>query len=113
MGGYMVDFNNVVEFCRDELGISDKVEIVVSLENLIEDNIHGWCTNSSDMGDFNKNEYDIELDKTLDDDEMLVTLCHEMVHVRQYSQGGNANEREAEELETVLAKKYKEVFLVV
>jgi len=37
---------------------------------------------------------------------MLVTLCHEMVHVRQYSQGERSNEREAISLENELAEKY-------
>ena len=43
---------------------------------------------------------------------MLVTLCHEMVHVRQYSEGGRANEREADELEVVLAEKYKLIVII-
>ena len=103
----MVDFGRVVEFCRDELIISNNVIINVSLEDLTEDNAHGWCVKSSDKFGFNSNEYDIELEETLNDDEMLVTLCHEMVHVRQYSQGERSNEREAISLENELAEKYK------
>ena len=105
----MIDIGDVVEFCRDELCILGEVVTKVYLKDLTKDNVHGWCTDSSGMGDFNEYEYDIEIEKTLNDEEMLVTLCHEMVHVRQYSQGDAVNEREAEELETVLAEKYKSI----
>ncbi len=82
----MIDTKRVVEFCRDELVISIDVIINVFIEDLTEDNANGWCVASSDKPGFNPNEYEIELEETLDDEEMLVTLCHEMVHVRQYSQ---------------------------
>jgi hypothetical protein len=102
----MIDTKKIVEFARDELMISKNVIVNVYLEDLTEDNAHGWCVASSDKPGFNKNEYDIELEETLNDDELLVTLCHEMVHVRQYSQGERSNEREAISLENELAEKY-------
>ena len=105
----MIDIGNVVEFCRDELSIMDKVAISVFLKDLTEDNAHGWCIDSSDFPGFDENSYEIEIEETLNDDDMLVTLCHEMVHIRQYSEGDPSNEREAEELETVLAEKYKSI----
>jgi hypothetical protein len=106
----MIDVQKVIRFCRSELGIMDSVKVEVSLEDLTEDNAHGWCIKPTDFHNFKLNAYDIELEETLNDEEMLVTLCHEMVHVRQYSEGDKSDEREAEELESVLADKYKKSF---
>jgi len=106
----VIDISMVVDFCRDELSIANSVIINISLDDLTEDNAHGWCTNSSDKPGFNPNEYEIELEETLTDEEMLITLCHEMVHIRQYSEGNPSNELEAEKLESVLAEKFKKCF---
>jgi hypothetical protein len=103
----MINTNKIVEFARNELGISKDVIVNVYLEDLTDDNAHGWCVASSGAPGFDKHEYEIEIEETLDDDEMLVTLCHEMVHVKQYSSGDRANEREAVALENELAEKYK------
>jgi hypothetical protein len=89
----------IVEFCRDELCILNNVVIKVYLKDLTEDNAHGSCYNDNKT-------YIIELEKTLDDNELLVALCHEMVHVRQFSEGDRADEREAHVLEVQLAEKY-------
>ena len=105
----MIGIGEVIEFCRDELSIMDEVIVEVYLKDLTKDNVHGWCVDSSEFPGFGDNEYEIEIEETLDDDDMLVTLCHEMVHIRQYSEGNPSNEREAEELETVLAEKYKSI----
>ena len=105
----MIGIGEVIEFCRDELSIMDEVIVEVYLKDLTKDNVHGWCVDSSEFPGFGDNEYEIEIEETLNDDDMLVTLCHEMVHIRQYSEGDPSNEREAEELETVLAEKYKSI----
>jgi len=105
----MIGIGEVIEFCRDELSIMDEVIVEVYLKDLTKDNVHGWCVDSSEFPGFGDNEYEIEIEETLNDDDMLVTLCHEMVHIKQYSEGNPSNEREAEELETVLAEKYKSI----
>ena len=105
----MIGIGEVIEFCRDELSIMDEVIVEVYLKDLTKDNVHGWCVDSSEFPGFGDNEYEIEIEETLNDDDMLVTLCHEMVHIKQYSEGTPSNEREAEELETVLAEKYKSI----
>jgi hypothetical protein len=105
----MIGIGEVIEFCRDELSIMDEVIVEVYLKDLTKDNVHGWCVDSSEFPGFGDNEYEIEIEETLNDDDMLVTLCHEMVHIRQYSEGNPSNDREAEELETVLAEKYKSI----
>ena len=104
----MIDLKGVVNFCVEELGITDKVVVEVYLEDLTEDHAHGWCHNDFENDDI----YELEIEKTLDDDEMLVALCHEMVHVRQYSEGYDANETEAYELENELAEKYRSLLVV-
>jgi hypothetical protein len=91
----------IVAFCKVELCIMDSVTVEVHLKDLTKDNAYGWCYKK------NNKPYKIEIEKTLTKDEMLVILCHEMVHVRQYSEGDRSNEREAEELEVELVEKYK------
>ena len=80
----------------------DSIAVEVSMKDLTKDNAHGWCY---DKG--NNRSYKIELEKTMDTEEMLIALCHEMVHVRQYSEGNSSNEYEAEALESELAERYK------
>ena len=103
----MIDLRGVVDFCIKELNIRDEVVVEVYLEDLTEDSAQGWCHDDYD-DDFC---HEIELEKTLNDEDMLVTLCHEMVHVRQFSTGNDSDEKEANELENILAEKYKQVFL--
>ena len=66
--------------------------------------------------------YEIEVDKKLDIEEMIVTVCHEMVHVKQYARNelgiNDKNddqnyfdlpyEKEAYELQEILLKQYQE-----
>lgn len=96
----------IVAFCKEDLCIMDDIIVEVRLKDLTEDNVHSWCYESDSKS------YNIAIEKTLTEDEMLVTLCHEMVHVRQYSEGDRANEREADELEVVLAEKYKLIVII-
>jgi predicted metallopeptidase len=53
-------------------------------------------------------EIDIEIDKNLSFQDKILTLCHEMVHAWQFSQGRESNEEEAMKLEKELYNKYKE-----
>jgi hypothetical protein len=53
-------------------------------------------------------EVDIEIDKNLSTYDKIVTLCHEMVHVRQFSENRVADEKEAVSLEKQLYNEYKE-----
>jgi hypothetical protein len=73
------------------------------------------------MGDDDRT-YEIEVDKKLDIEEMITTICHEMVHVKQYIRnelGINDNndgqnyfdlpyEQEAYKLQEILLKQYQE-----
>jgi len=60
---------------------------------------------SSDMGEtagavleIDKRMFEIELSEFLSFDELIKTVCHEMVHVKQYARG----EMKAENIDTVL-----------
>tara|TARA_B110000503_G_scaffold7619_1_gene10368 strand:- start:152 stop:484 length:333 start_codon:yes stop_codon:yes gene_type:complete len=54
------------------------LEIELNLKNLKNEGVAGWCYE----GDGNRDFY-IDVDKNLDDEELVETVCHEMVHVWQ------------------------------
>lgn len=55
------------------------LEIDISLKDLGED-IFGYCME----GDSNR-EFDLEINKTLDKENFVGTIIHEMIHVKQYA----------------------------
>lgn len=95
-----------------------KIEIDIQLNNL-KDGAVGYC-----MMTDNNRTFEIEVDKKLDVEEMITTICHEMVHVKQYVRnelGINDNhdgqnyfelpyEKEAYRLQETLLKQFKEVY---
>ena len=54
------------------------IEIEVKLTALTGDAV-GYCL----MGDSNR-DFELEIDKNLNIKDLVMTLCHEMVHVKQY-----------------------------
>ena len=54
------------------------IEIEVKLTALTGDAV-GYCL----MGDTNR-DFELEIDKNLNIKDLVMTLCHEMVHVKQY-----------------------------
>lgn len=54
-----------------------KIDIKLQFSNL-EETLRGRCTQNS------KREYLIEINETLHKDEMISTVMHEMIHVKQY-----------------------------
>lgn len=94
---------SIAQFCAEELDIPGSYDIIITECCLKEDDALGWTY------DIHDNEIDVEIEETLDDEEKLITLCHEMVHVRQAARGDKVFcEKEAEFLEEILAAKYKE-----
>ena len=55
------------------------IEIEVQLKKMNEENAVGYC-----MMQDNRREYEIEVSKDLSIKDFVMTLCHEMVHVKQY-----------------------------
>ena len=108
---------DVAYFCVDRLMPRMKtLEIEIQINNL-KDQAVGYCM----MQDDNRT-FELEVDKKLDDDELITTVSHEMVHVKQYARnelGINDNhdgenyydlpyEKEAYELQEILLEEYKE-----
>jgi len=108
---------DVASFCVDRLMPRMKtLEIEIQINNL-KDQAVGYCM----MQDDNRT-FELEVDKKLDDDELITTVCHEMVHVKQYARnelGINDNhdgenyydlpyEKEAYKLQEILLEEYKE-----
>lgn len=96
-----INYDSIIAFCIDRLSIRKDLDVIVTECCLKHDNAMGWTY------DVHENEIDIEIDVNLDKSDKLLTLCHEMVHVLQYSEGRDANEHEAYKLENKLYKEYK------
>jgi hypothetical protein len=70
---------SAVTFCISELMPRMRtLEIEIVIKNLNNEGDAGWCY----KGDGNRDFY-IDVDKNLDDEELVETVCHEMVHVWQ------------------------------
>ena len=95
---------DIAAFCRDRLQIPIDININIHECCLKEDSVMGWCYDDYDE----EHGYDIELEVTLDPVDAAETLCHEMVHIKQFSEGKDADEEEAEKLETILYKEWRE-----
>ena len=78
---------DVAYFCVDRLMPRMKtLEIEIQINNL-KDQAVGYCM----MQDDNRT-FELEVDKKLDDDELITTVCHEMVHVKQYARNEMTDE---------------------
>jgi hypothetical protein len=97
----MALLEDVVVFCKKELNIPDEILVSLETEDLSEDNVKGWTTDSAE-----DDEYDIEIDTHLGFKESIITVCHEMVHVQQLHENRELDENEAYEKEEMLYKKY-------
>jgi hypothetical protein len=97
----MALLKDIVDFCKTELNIPQEVLVSVEVEDLSEDNVKGWTTDSAE-----DDEYDIEIDTRLSFKETILTVCHEMVHVLQLHENRELDENEAYEKEELLYRKY-------
>ena len=112
--------NDVAYFCIERLMPRMKtLDIEIQINN-IKSNAVGYCMMSE-----NNRTFELEVDKKLDIEEMITTVCHEMVHVKQYARNelgiddyhadASLNptdfpyEKEAYELQEVLFNEYKEL----
>ena len=100
-GAAMALLEDVVIFCKKELNIPDEILVSLETEDLSEDNVKGWTTDSAE-----DDEYDIEIDTHLGFKESIITVCHEMVHVQQLHENRELDENEAYEKEEILYRKY-------
>lgn len=76
---------SVVNFCIKKLLPRFRtLDICIQLENMDADSAIGYCMA------VDKREFVIEVNKKLNIEDFVNTLCHEMVHVRQYATGALA-----------------------
>jgi|13_taG_2_1085334.scaffolds.fasta_scaffold01197_14 hypothetical protein len=74
-----------VEFCAERLNLKKrKFSLVVVLKDLTKKDYYGICSMNHDT---KKKEILIQLEKTNTLMEMVRTVCHEMIHCKQYVKG--------------------------
>jgi hypothetical protein len=54
------------------------LDIELTLKSLTDEEVVGWCHEGE-----NKREFFIDIEKSLDGEDLIETVCHEMVHVWQ------------------------------
>jgi hypothetical protein len=70
---------SIASYVCNKFNITPTIEI--NFRRMSNDTSYGYCTQLED------NEYDVDIKRTLRLRDMLSTLAHEMVHVKQYELG--------------------------
>ena len=65
----MALLEDIVDFCKKELSIPSDILVSVERDDLSEDNVKGWTTDSAE-----DDEYDIEIDARLSFKETICPL---------------------------------------
>ena len=55
------------------------LEVLITLKNLDKEGVEGWCMESDER------LFDVQVERKLSIKEMITCLCHELVHVKQYT----------------------------
>ena len=92
--------NDVIEYCRARLDIRHDLDVIVTECCLKQDDAWGWTYDMYDK------QIEVEIEQSLSLRDKMITLCHEMVHVKQYSEGLDADEDAAYRLEEVLYNEF-------
>ena len=70
----------VIHFCIQEMmPRMETLDITIHLDKLPE--ADGYCLAITNR------EFQIEIEKTLDEEDFITAVCHEMVHVKQFARG--------------------------
>lgn len=82
---------SLVEFCAEKLiPRVHNLDIRVHLKDLSKSDAYGFCSSDPD-GDAERQDrprvFEIEIHRNMRLRKILETLCHEMVHVKQYARG--------------------------
>jgi hypothetical protein len=82
---------SLINFCINKLMPRMKnLEITVRLKDLTKTDCYGFCTPDPD-GEAERGDrprvFDLEINSKMALRKVLETVCHEMVHVKQYAQG--------------------------
>ena len=77
---------SVAYFCAYRLmhkRMADNICVEIDLTDFGNDKNSGYCTWQYDY--VKPRDFHIEISRAVDDDELIETVCHEMVHVKQYA----------------------------
>jgi len=55
------------------------LEVLITLKNLDKEGVEGWCMEADER------LFDVQVERKLSIKEMITCLCHELVHVKQYT----------------------------
>ena len=73
--------SSIVHFMLEQLELVD-ISIDIEFSNILRDEYAlGFSSKNSE------NEFSIELDRNLNFHDLLETICHEMIHIKQYVKG--------------------------
>jgi hypothetical protein len=73
--------SSIVHFMLEQLELVD-ISIDIEFSNILRDEYAlGFSSKNAE------NEFSIELDRNLDFHDLLETICHEMIHIKQYVRG--------------------------
>lgn len=97
---------NVAHWFLDQFLPDFELDLSIIPLELDSDDALGWTLQLSD------DEYEIEINQTLDQKEYITTLLHELVHVWQHTQGYQC-EDEAYQMESDLCEKYMQKNLLL
>ena len=68
---------NVIEHCYKQLLNGHDINIFLKLKPTLKDSLNGWCQHNY------SNNFDIAINNTQSKTQLIKTICHEMVHVKQ------------------------------
>lgn len=79
---------SVINFCVNKLmPRMTGLDITIKLKDLSKEGVCGYCMAVDGPRPDRPREFELELDSKMPMRKLLVTLCHEMVHVKQYARG--------------------------
>ncbi|MEO1859622.1 MAG: hypothetical protein ABGZ19_06985 [Verrucomicrobiales bacterium] len=107
---YEMILSDVVPWAFEELSIPESVDITFSIDDLEENEdeaLRGYCLcGFADATHRDVTEFEIHLADDIHRTEVMMTIMHEMVHVKQWISGEALCEEDAEAREVELFEKY-------
>jgi hypothetical protein len=79
---------SVINFCIQKLmPRMNDLDIVVRMKDLKNDSVYGYCLALDGPRPDRPRDFELEIEKNMPLRKVLETICHEMVHVKQYARG--------------------------
>jgi len=97
--GSTVVTNSIIEFFLTEYLSHDFIDLTVVHKDLSGEFVDGWCIREDD------NEFVIEIEYSLNGEEYMKTLIHEMIHIKQWLDGYQ-DEEECYKMEQLVLDRY-------